>query len=141
VLFFLIYLSWIINPISNLILKFDPFGKYLLTKDEDKAVNIVSAGLVLGILFLVAAAFTESTVLFYLSFVSFTLIIPFSNYYDSEDHEKTPRFLYYCYILAGLAAISFLCYFINSNIATGFGVAYLIGVVAYTWVKPFLSKI
>jgi len=31
--------------------------------------------------------------------------------------------------------------FINSNIATGFGVAYLIGVVAYTWVKPFLSKV
>jgi tetratricopeptide (TPR) repeat protein len=141
VLFFLIYLSWIINPISNLILKFDPFGKYLLTKDEDKAVNIVSVGLVLGILFLAAAAFTESTVLFYLSFVSFTLIIPFSNYFDSEEHEKTPRFLYYCYILAGLAAISFLCYFINSNIATGFGVAYLIGVVAYTWVKPFLLKI
>lgn len=141
VLFFLIYLSWIINPISNLILKFDPFGKYLLTKDEDKAVNIVSAGLVLGILFLAAAAFTESTALFYLSFVSFTLIIPFSNYFDSEEHEKTPRFLYYCYILAGLAAISFLCFFINSNIATGFGVAYLIGVVAYTWVKPFLSKV
>lgn len=141
VLFFLIYLSWIINPISNLILKFDAFGKYLLTKDEDKAVNIVSAGLVLGILFGAAGAFTESGFLFSLSFLAFTIIIPFSNYYDSDEHEKTPRFLYYCYILAALAVISLVFYFVNTNISTGFGVAYLIGVVAYTWVKPFLSKV
>lgn len=141
VFFFLIYLSWIINPISNLILKFDSFGKYLLTKDEGKAVNIVSAGLVLGILFGATGAFIQSTFLFYLSFLSFTLIIPFSNYYDSEEHEKTPRFLYYCYILTALAAISIVLFYIDYNISFGFGIAYLIGVVAYTWVKPFLSKV
>jgi hypothetical protein len=140
-IFALIYFSWILNPISNLILKYDKFGKYLLTKDETKAVNIVSVGLILGVVFITVGVIFSSTFFYYLSFIAFTLIIPFSNYYDSDEEEQTPRFLYYCYGLAALVAISILIFFIDYNISFGFGIAYLIGVIAYTWVKPFLAKV
>jgi tetratricopeptide (TPR) repeat protein len=140
-IFALIYFSWILNPISNLILKYDKFGKYLLTKDETKAVNIVSIGLILGVVFITVGVIFSSTFFYYLSFIAFTLIIPFSNYYDSDEQEQTKRFLYYCYGLAALVVISLLIFFIDYNISFGFGIAYLIGVIAYTWVKPFLAKV
>jgi len=141
ILFVLIYISWIINPISNLILKFDKFGKNLLTSHENKAVNIVSIGLIFGVLFATLALFIKGTFLFYLAFLALTIIIPFSNYYDSEKDQQTLRFLYYCYFLSGIAAVSLLLYFVNINIAKGFGAAYLVGLIGFTWVKPFLSKV
>ncbi len=140
-LFALIYFSWILNPISNLILKFDKYGKYLLTPDEHKAVNIVSLGLVASIVSLLLLFTFHDDFFIYLAVFSGTIIIPFSNYYDTEPENQSQNVYYYSIITALVGFISLIMYFIFPEHWGILGVLYLIGVIAFTWIRPILSSL
>jgi len=126
--------SWFMEPLSNTILGFDTYGKYLLRSDERKS------GATFGLLLLLAIL---SAVLFYvlgneaflIAAVTFLcLLLPFPRSFLL--HSTTARDLVWAYsfimLLLGLAGPFYLEGFVA-------GIAVFAMMVVYTWIGNFLE--
>ncbi len=134
-LLFFIYLTWIINPLGNIFLRFDPLGKFALQKDEKLAADIVLYGMIGGFASLILS-FTLSEAFFIATVYCFTVIIPLSRYYDSEPQSRNKIITYLTFGLAiiGLGAVvaTFLDFGDGLGILYG---GYMIGLVAFLWIS------
>jgi hypothetical protein len=136
----MMYLTWIINPVSNLVLSFSRFGRLLISKDEYVAAVIAGGGIALGIA-CATLAFTFDEFYFGIcSEYAFTIIIPLSRYYDLYDWQRNKKLTYFTFGLVAVGALALLLYFINTKAYGILSVAYMFGIVAYTWIGGYLSR-
>jgi len=131
---FVLYLSWIINPLSNSVLFLDKLGRYALKKDEKIAALIVSTGLFIGII-LVALTFLSGEI--YLTFAIFvlTIIIPLSKYFELPDYKRSNLVKIYTIALA-LVGLGEAFYSIGRTEET-VGI-YLFGFIGYQWLYNYV---
>lgn len=79
---FFFYLSWIIHPLSNLLIKLDPVARHALTEEESKAANAVGIGLTVGGSLILTHLFVGHTLVLLSGLFALSILIPTSMYFE-----------------------------------------------------------
>lgn len=128
--------SWIMDPLSNMILMFDKFGKYLLDK-KDKLSGQIMFGLLISALLFFGAYFILNDPLYALiSAACLAAILPLTRAALS-DTEKSEIINYiYGVAMILIAIFGTALGFPFETVATAVGILF----IAYTWLGSFLTK-
>lgn len=126
-----IFLStWIIQPLMNLYLLTNKYGKLLLDKYDKKAAQYVGVSLLLAIIFLVSSIWMEGLGIIGLFFVA--LMIPLGTMYSPPTKENRQRTVYFTLGILIVGVLGFVLKLITGNdivMFLGFGAIFI-----YQWV-------
>ncbi|NJO02505.1 MAG: hypothetical protein HC880_13165 [Bacteroidia bacterium] len=136
ILSLMIYLTWIIHPLFNLVLRLDKHSRHMLSPDETRGAHAVGLGLGAAILSVGLAFGLGLSDFLGLALLSATIIIPISTYYEIAPHKRKWVGIY-TLILLILGGLSVASYWIapQFNLAAGL---YLVGIWTFGWVANYL---
>ena len=103
----LFLLTWIFNPLMNLYLLTNPYGKYLLDKKEQNTAKLVGASLAVSVLCLLSWWFTDFGGLFLGTLLFFLFSIPLASFLSVENPDTAKKFKFYVmtYLVLAVFAI------------------------------------
>jgi tetratricopeptide (TPR) repeat protein len=130
---FVVFGSWIANPLSNLLLRLNPFGRLALNRAETVASNVVGGCLVAAVIGVAAYAMTSNAGWIVLAIVSAFLLIPVGGTARAHGSRAFRPLLVAAALLGACGIASALLVF--SRMGMGdllFGV-FLLGTVVYGW--------
>lgn len=127
--------TWVITPVSNLFLRFNRYGRFLLSEKEKMSANLVAVSL--GILVLGGAGYLLTAASGFLAAAAFGFIMmaPLGVMFDTT---KTPRLLLYYTIglaIAGIAGI--VSAFTTGELFNGFLIFFGLGFFAFQWIANY----
>ncbi len=121
--------TWLIDPLSNLFLRLNVYGRHALTRDEVKASNLVGiallGGIISGIIYLILQQEMFLILLLYFSF----MMMPLGSMFKPTAPAKRNLLIGYTTVLAIVGLVS-----VFWSGGTTLWIVFLIGVVAYQWV-------
>lgn len=135
----LIFFSWFSNILFNLMLRFNAYGKYALSKDQIRYSNVFAVLLVTGIAGMVAGGIYDIDVVENIGIVSLAMLFPVTGSFSKMNKKSRQKSLWATY---GFAAIG-IAFIITA--AMGLGIAgtlfqiFLYGIMAYTFWIQFLK--
>ncbi|MDO5971690.1 tetratricopeptide repeat protein [Flavivirga aquimarina] len=128
--------SWVMDPLSNMLLMLDNHGKYLLDKQEKLSGQVLFSLLISSFIMLSYSILTNDTYFTILSLTFLATILPFTaGVLSNKKNNKTINLIYgsVMLLIAILgSAFSYPTTLIGSIIAVMF--------IAYTWLGSFLVK-
>ena len=128
--------SWIMEPLSNMILMFDKFGKYLLDKKNKLSGQLMFVLLASASLFFSIYLILKIDVFIMLSIASLAAILPLTR--GALSVTKKAQYINYIYG-AIILAIAIIAPIISIPFSTTM-TAILILFIAYTWIGSFILK-
>jgi len=132
----LAFSTWIIKPISNLILRLHPFGVHLLSQKEKLSSNLVAVSILIFILGIVLTGLFKDSTYISLSIVAFGILPPLGNMFQKTRYPKLLP-LYTCSMF-GVGIISIITSFSQKELFNLFTFIYILLFVAFMWVFNFL---
>jgi tetratricopeptide (TPR) repeat protein len=128
--------TWIITPVSNLLFRLHPYGRYMLDKQEVKSANLVGLSLAISVLGFITYLVTAGAAWLVLGFLGFTLTVPLGTMYASSKNKQV--LLWYPAAMAIVGALAVMETFRTGELFNGYSTAYLIGLFAYQWIANAL---
>ena len=128
--------TWVISPISNLILRLNTYGKYLLTKKEILSSNFVGGSLVLFLTGTLLYLIFYQEAFLGVAVFGFAMMIP-SGVMFSETKPKN-ALLFYTIGLAIVGLISLTMAFTYGTLDNQFSIIFLWGFIAFQFIANFL---
>lgn len=103
------FLSWVINPLLNLVLSQNKYGKLLLDEREKKMAKLTGMSLLVAAVSFIAFFFTDSYRLLLTGLLFVGLMIPAGTFLnpDKEDRQVKLRNFGLGILISGLIAIAF----------------------------------
>ena len=130
----LVFLSWIIGPLSDAFLLFHPVGRHALSRRETTGAAAVSACLVAALACAVAAGAAGVVSLGALGLVLLLFVLPLSATFGMENPRRRRQLAYYTAALAVLGFTGFILVLVGGAAAGAIPlVLFLLGTVALTW--------
>lgn len=126
--------TWLVNPISNLFLRFNTYGKLLLDKKEKLSSTLVAVALGVSILSLVLFFILNHFVFIYFVLFGVTIAIPLSSMFTDT---KPKNILVYYTIGLAVLGIHVLINLSFYNILPAVAPIYLFGFIAYQWIANY----
>jgi tetratricopeptide (TPR) repeat protein len=129
--------TWVLNPIGNLFLRFNRYGKYLLTEKERLSSNLVGGSLAVGALGLLAYFATQQEAWLAVFGVGFAMILPFGSMFNASKNKwLLPAFSVFLGLtgMVGIASAFSQQVLFNSGISL-----FVFGFVVFQWVANFAS--
>jgi tetratricopeptide (TPR) repeat protein len=127
--------TWVMHPISNLILRLNRFGRHLLDDDEKKISTFVGLSLAVGIISGVVYFVTDNQVSLALAVFGLTMMLPLGRYYAESKTKNIFKIYTFGLIVLGAVAIAGVA--ITGDLVNKLSFGYLIAFVAYQWVANF----
>jgi len=130
---FLFIMTWVLNPLMNLYLSRNEYGKLLLDEDDLKTSKLVGISLMSSVAMLVLFAVLRLEVFFIGAILFFFFMIPLSHMYNSsftEGDAKKVQWLTYGIIISGVLGLGLLA-------TTGSEVLLIVsalGIFAFQWI-------
>ena len=122
-----VFLTWTAEPLSNLLLRLDRFGRLVLSPEQVRSSNWVGATLALALAAAAAALVTRDGAWVILAFGCAFMLIPISAIYKAA--EGWPRRVLTIYtVVMALAGL------------TGFGMVYFVMLIGVSWVANALIQ-
>lgn len=128
--------TWIITPVSNLLFRLHPYGKYMLDKQEIKSANLVGISLLLAVIGFGAYLATNQAGWLVLGFLGLTLTMPLGNMFASSTNKWVLQ--WYPLAMALVGALAVYDSFSTNELFTTYSSIYLIGLFAYQWIANAL---
>lgn len=128
--------TWIITPVSNLLFRLHPYGKYMLNKQETKSANLVGLSLLLAVIGFVVYLFANQPGWVVLGFLGFTLTIPLGNMYATSKNKLVLQ--WYPAAMAVVGALAVIESFRTEELFSMYAGIYLFGLFAYQWIANAL---
>lgn len=128
--------TWIITPLSNLFLRFNPYGKHLLDENEITASNHVAISLLVGVTGIVSYLLTGLDPWMLVAVVGITMMIPLS---VRQLPSRNPRMVNIYTIGLGVAGVLGIAMAFMEQTYNIFAGAYVIGIVVFQWVVNYMS--
>ena len=130
--------TWIINPLSNLLLRLNSFGKFALTKDEIRASNLSGISVIIALISGIAFLFSFNLFFLVPDILGLTMVVPISGTFNAEGKGRKVLTIYSAIlfiigILAVLAAIN------TAVPLNSFSNMYIFGFVGFTWVSNIFT--
>lgn len=132
VVFSLAILTWVIEPLSNLVLRLDSYGKYALTTKQKIVSNLVGSSLIVFISGAVLYIFSGTELSMALGYFGLTMMLPLSGVLSGEEKER--MFNIYAFSMFCIGAISLFNIFISGNWFNTFSLVYIIALFAYQFI-------
>lgn len=132
-------LTWLAQPIFNLLLRFDRFGRLALSRDEIIGSNWVAAALALALASLAAYLASGNAIFFMSALVVGVLTIPLSATFHAGRRADRPRLATLTAILATVGFAALLAYLVAPDLAPLLFGGYLLGIICFEWIGIALS--
>ena len=130
---FVVFGSWIANPLSNLLLRLNPFGRLALNRAETVASNVVGGCLVAAVIGVAAYAMTSNAGWIVLAIVSAFLLIPVGGTARAHGSRAFRPLLVAAALLGACGIASALLVFSRMGIGDLLFGVFLVGTVVYGW--------
>jgi tetratricopeptide (TPR) repeat protein len=129
----LIFFSWFSSAFFNLLLRFNTYGRYALSKEQMKNSNVFGGLLLGGIGSLVAGAFTGVAPLETIGLVALGLLFPVTGTFHKQNPASKKKSLYVTYGLVAVGLAAIVTSFVNPELATTLLTVYAFGIMGYTF--------
>ena len=133
-----VFWTWFTGPISDVMLYFDQYGKYLMTK-QTRVLTEINIGLIVVALVSVTLGLTINNGFFGLAFGAFIAIIPV---YQLDLVNKTAKKLIlagFAVLFTGLGTAIIIASFMSAGILSGLWIGLMISSVAFTWISSLIN--
>lgn len=128
--------TWVMRPISNLFLRLNSYGRYLLGRDEIISSNFVGACLLVFLFGIGGYLITDADPWLVLAFWGFAMMVPCSMMMHPSKFKNA--FLYYTIAMALLGLAGVAAAFMNAPYFSLISVLFLVGFIGFQWVANFL---
>lgn len=129
--------TWLITPLSNLLLRLDKYGRYLLTKNELNSSNLVGSSLILSIVSLLAYFISGNDAFLSLVIFGIAMILPLGTIFlPCRPAYAIPLFVGIL-ALVGIAAI--VNTFLTNELVNGYTMFFLFGFMTFQWIANYLA--
>lgn len=129
--------TWIINPISNLFLRFNTYGQLLLDKKEKTSSNLVAASLGIFLISIVLYfALADERFLLPAGF-GFAMMLPLSVIFSASKYKYALPIYAIVMAIVGIAAIAIA--FTTGTLLNPLATVFVLGFIGFQWVANFLS--
>jgi tetratricopeptide (TPR) repeat protein len=136
ILAFMAFSTWVITPISNLFLRFNTYGRHLLSKKEILSSNFV-AGSVLVLIMGVLGYFLQVDEKYLaLAAFGFSMMVPLSTMFLPTKYKNV--LVVYTIFLFIVGLLALVDVFKSGEMVSDFIPIYLFGFIAYQWVANFM---
>jgi tetratricopeptide (TPR) repeat protein len=132
----LAFSTWIIEPIGNLFLRFNKYGKLLLGKNEKQNSSMVAICVGLLVIGLVLYFATSNIAMLSFSLVGFGLMPSVGRMFS--DHHKLFYILYAIGMIA-FGSLAILSAVVTGELINGITFIFIIGFVAFGWISNFFT--
>jgi tetratricopeptide (TPR) repeat protein len=128
--------TWIIKPVSNLFLRFNSYGKFLLDKKEKMSSNFVAISLVVFLAGLLLYIFLSDERYLFVAAYGFAMMVPLSVMLEPSKYNSL--FIYtIAMAVVGLAALG-AAFLNNVAVFDALTIVFLVGFIAFQWLANFL---
>lgn len=140
--FAFVLMTWIADPLFNLLLRTNPLGRILLTRQQVTAANWFGGTLLLALISLAAWLIFRIEVLLLLAIVAGLMVIPISSSLGTEPGRGRTILVSYAWLLAACGTLligASLVQAVGLPVAIPFGI-FLLGVATFTWVATAVKN-
>ncbi len=132
--------TWIINPFSNLFLRFNKYGKYALTKSDVIASNIMAICIFLTIILGITTVLVNQYVILG-ALAVFLMMIPVSGTasFHSTNPAKFKKAIVFTIVLCSTLVLGLGLLFVVEEAGIALLAITLLGEVAFTWIFGALT--
>lgn len=131
-------LTWIADPLFDLLLRLHPIGRHALTRAQITASNIIMGLLIATASNLVVFIAIQSTQFLILAVVCFILSLPVSGTFRASPGRGRVILALYTCLLAALAAIATIIYGSQQDLALSLLLIFAFVWFAFTWVANYI---
>jgi tetratricopeptide (TPR) repeat protein len=136
VLLMLIAIStWVITPISNLFLRFNPYGKFLLDKKEKMSSNFVAASFVVFLIGILLYFALKDERYLPVAVFGFAMMLPLGVMFSPSRYKNALVIYTIILAIAGVLAIGMT--FSGNESANLLTVIFILGFIAFQWVANY----
>ena len=128
--------TWIINPISNLFLRFNKYGKLLLDRKERISSNLVAISLLILAAGVILYFISMDTRMLMIAAFGFAMMPALGTMFAPSKTKNA--LLYYTIALAVAGILAISSAFLSGNSMNGFAVLFVFGFIAYQWIVNFM---
>ena len=128
--------TWVIEPVSNLFLRFNRYGQFLLDKKEKMSANFVAGSFALCACGLVGYFILTDDRFLALGAFGFAMMVPFSVMFSPSKYKYA--LLIYAIAMAGVGTIAVAMTFSSGELFNLFSVVFVFGFVAFQFLANFL---
>jgi len=133
-----VMLTWLVDPLFNLMLRFHPFGRLVLSADEKQATHWTGTLLLLAGSSAMVGLIGAAEPLLVAAGALVALLVPVSVTFAAPPERRRLLGAYTC-CLASLAALGLLSWSLQaSGLALLLGLLFLLGWLAFSWFANFL---
>ncbi|MFC7772589.1 tetratricopeptide repeat protein [Flavobacterium sp. GCM10027622] len=128
--------TWVINPLSNLLFRMNPYAKYMLDKNEMKSSNFVGVSLIIFLIGIVSYFITGNENFIILAGFGFLMMVPFGSMFAVSKYKYVPLIVTIVLGTIGLLAVlTAFSFNMPNNLFTSI---FIIAFIAYQWLANFL---
>jgi tetratricopeptide (TPR) repeat protein len=129
-----VLITWLMAPLSNLLLRLNPYGRYALDREETVSSNFVGISLLVCLLSLGVNIFVGKPWLTLLSFTGFAMMLPLSSLFAPSGKRSRTILAAYA-VTMGLCGIAAMVHaYFSGNITNPFSIIFFILLIAHGWV-------
>jgi hypothetical protein len=138
-LYFLFVLAtWIAGPLSNLLLRLDPFGRLALSRDEVIASNLIAGCLVLAVFAGLMLVITGANAWLVVAASSTLLLLPIGGAFQGYDTRAWRPLLAGLVIIATCAAAAMVLAFVRFDLVVFPLLGQMLGSFLFGWIANYL---
>ena len=128
--------TWVIEPVSNLFLRFNKYGKFLLTKNQINSSTFVGVSFLICILGGLSYFILQNEAFLSIVIFGFVMMVPCGMMFTESKIKN--GFLIYSIIMAVIGIASIAIAFNDGVLFNGMSMLFLFGFVAFQWVANYL---
>lgn len=130
--------TWVITPISNLLLRLNLYGRYALDKEEIMTSNFTGTSLLVALLGVLGWAITDLGSFLMLAAFGLLMMIPTSSMLGAGRKGRMVL-VGAAALLAATGLLSVILAFANVEMASSLFLAFLVGAFAYQWLANYFA--
>ncbi len=129
--------TWVITPVSNLFLRLNPYGKYLLDKKEKLSSDFVGGSLLICILGIILYLLSKNDNWLLVAVFGFAMMVPLGSMFASGNNKN--KLVIYSAVMFVIGVIGIVEAFNTLDPFNIFSILFLIGFVAFQWIANFMK--
>ncbi len=128
--------TWIINPISNLFLRFNKYGQLLLSRKEKMSSNFVAISFLVFIIGALCYFIMSDERFLSVALFGFAMMLPFSAMFAPS--KKKNALPVYAVLMAITGIIAIIKTFAGASLLNPTAVMFLIGFIGFQWIANYM---
>lgn len=129
--------TWIIEPISNLFLRFNKYGKMLLGKHEKTSANFVAISFLVFFIGLILYFISGNELFMPVAVYGLAMMMPLGSMFIDINKSKT--MLYYTLALSAVGLAAVVQTYRTEELINSFSGIFLLGIFGFQWLANYTS--